>query len=359
MFFDDSPELSVIVPVYNEEGNIPSFLHEMARQQEVRFELIISDGGSADSTVSLASDPSGALPFPVRVIEGEKGRARQMNLGAGAARAEKLLFLHIDSNFPDPLSLRKGVDALSAAEKEGNARAAGRFALRFAFDGETPLPYRFYGAKATLDRRGCTHGDQGLLIGRDFFREVGPFDPALPLMEDTFLAERVRERGAWLLLPAPLRTSPRRFLAEGLRPRQTLNAILMNLAAIGRLDLIESLRGCYRSQHAAERLNLAPFLLTLRDEIKALPPMERRRLWRKTGKYVRSNAWQIPFFLDVLLGKAREGKGGACLALHDLIIGRLMNNAAADWGAAALVWVWFRVALLVSRRRGVVPKLQP
>src|SRR6185369_3163394 len=124
------------------------------------------------------------------------------------------------------------------------------------FEARPPLPYRFYGAKARLDRPGCTHGDQGFLIGADLFARVGPFDPTLPLMEDTFLAERIRKEGRWLLLPARIKTSPRRFLGEGLLPRQTLNAILMDLAAIGHLGLIQSLKESYRSQHAAQKLKL-------------------------------------------------------------------------------------------------------
>lgn len=351
MSFEKHPELSVIVPVFNEEPNIAPFLRAMAMQREVRMELIIADGGSTDDSVGAAKRLSGGLPFPVTVIEGAKGRAGQMNLGAGVARAEMLLFLHIDSSFPDPLSLRKGVDALSAETGAANARVAGHYALAFHFDLETPFPYRFYGAKAALDRPGCTHGDQGFLIRADFFRDIGPFDPTLPLMEDTFLAERIRDAGRWLLLPARIKTSPRRFLGEGLLPRQTLNAILMNLAAIGHLGLIQSLKESYKSQHAAEKLSLRPFLVSLKHDIAALPRAERMHLWYATGSYVRSNAWQIAYFLDVALGRVTEGKGGMFLALHDRFLGRLINNRAGNWGTAGLVWIWFRLTLFFSAAR--------
>jgi len=346
--FEERPELSVVVPVFNEERNMAPFLRALSGQREVRLELIISDGASTDDSVAVAQRSSRGLSFPVRVIGGAKGRGGQMNLGAGAARGNTLLFLHIDSGFSDPLALRKGLDALKR-EAEGGARVAGRFALAFDFEGETPLPYRFYGAKATLDRPGCTHGDQGFLIGSDFFGEIGPFDTALPLMEDTFLAERVRKAGRWLLLPARITTSPRRFLAEGLLPRQTLNAILMNLAAIGRLSLIESLKKSYRSQDAARRLRLQPFLAQLEEAIAALPRAQRRHLWYLTGTYVRGNAWQIPFFLDLLTGGVSEGKGGKLLALHDRFLGRLIDNRFGNWGAAALTWAWFRLTLYASR----------
>ena len=348
MSFEQCPELSVIVPVLNEGANIAPFLRQMALQRAVLLELIISDGGSTDDSVAQATAQAPLLPFPLRVIDGARGRGAQMNLGAAAARGRTLLFLHIDSTFPDPLALRQGLDALAEAGRGGKGEVAGHFTLEFDFESQPPLPYRFYGAKARLDRPGCTHGDQGFLIGADFFAGVGPFDTTLPLMEDNFLAERIRERGRWLLLPPVIKTSPRRFLGEGLLPRQTLNAILMNLAALGQLGLIRSLKETYRSQHASSRLALAPFLAPLQREIALLPQTQRRRFWYETGAYVRSNAWQIPFFLDVCLGRTGE-KGGVFLALHDRFLGRLIDHRLGNWIAAGLTWIWFRLTLRATR----------
>jgi rSAM/selenodomain-associated transferase 2 len=351
--FEEHLELSVIVPVYNEEANIAPFLRAMAGQRQVRMELIISDGGSADDSCGVAERSRQELPFPLQVLKGGRGRAGQLNRGAAAALAPTLLFLHIDSSFPDPLALRHALDALAGATEDTTRPVAGHFALQFHFEGDIPFPYRFYGAKATLDRPGCTHGDQGFLLSAALFKEVGPFDPALPLMEDTFLAERVRQCGSWLLLPACIRTSPRRFLSEGLLPRQTLNAILTNLAALGRLNLIEELKGCYQSQHSAKRLQLRPFLSYIKGWIAALPEAERRRFWYATGSYVRANAWQIPFFIDVVLGGVQLGKGGRLLECHDRYLERLLDNRATNWTATALVWVWFRAVML---RKGPAAK---
>jgi rSAM/selenodomain-associated transferase 2 len=346
--FEQRPELSVVVPVYNEEGNLLPFLEAMARQRGLQFEVIVSDGGSSDGGVALARGFAAQAPFALKVIEGGKGRGAQLNRGAAAARGELLLFLHVDSSFEDPQSFRKSVDALREARRTAT-RVAGRFSLFFEFDGPTPLPYRFYGAKAALDRPGCTHGDQGFMLGRDFFEEVGPFQSALPLMEDTFLAERIRERGRWILFPSRIATSPRRFLTEGLLPRQSLNAILMNLANLGHLSLIESLKESYRSQDAAKTLKLRPILRPLYRRMAQLPRRQRWRLWYDTGSYVKSNAWQIAFFLDVVTGGAGEGKGGTFLALHDRLLGRLIDNRGGNCAAALFTWFWFQATLRFSR----------
>jgi len=339
--FEQHPELSVIVPVLNESATIAPFLLSLAKQRQVRLELILSDGGSDDGSIGVAEALRGGFPFPLTVLQGGRGRAGQLNRGAEAAHAPILLFLHIDSDLPDPLALRHALDVLAGAAASGD-RVAGHFQLEFHFEGPAPFPYRFYGAKATLDRRGCTHGDQGFLIGAEFFRHVGPYDTSLPLMEDTFLAERIRETGRWLLLPAKIRTSPRRFVSEGLLPRQTLNAMISNLAAIGRCDLIEELKGCYRSQHAAQRLELEPFLRHIRSWVAALPSDERKRFWYATGSFVRSNAWQIPLFFDLVLGGVTAGKRGRLLELHDRCVARLLNNRAGNCAGTLLVWAWFK-----------------
>lgn len=352
MSFDRQPELSVIVPVLNEEEQLAPFLRELAGQREIGLELIVSDGGSSDRSVPLAEGLSRGLPFPVRVIVGGRGRGRQLNLGAEAARAPTLLFLHVDSAFADPLALRKGVDALTAATRPGKAPVAGHFALEFHFPDKPPFPYRFYGAKAALNRPGCTHGDQGFLLASSFFRRLPPFAAELPFMEDTFFAEEVRRQGSWLLLPARIRTSPRRFLTEGLLPRQTLNAILMSLAHTGHPGVLASLEGSYRSQRTATRLRLAPFLRALDRAIGALPREQRRGLWRTTGGYVRANAWQIPFLFDMLWGVETEGEGGRFLAFHDRFVAGMLDNRFGDRAAAALTRVWFALALLSSRREG-------
>jgi len=341
----EPPELSVVVPVLNEALTLPLFLAELARQRDLRLEAVIVDGGSSDGSPETASALAAGVDYPLRVLSGKKGRGAQLNLGAGAAYAPALLFLHVDSSFPDPLALRRGLDAWQAATAGGGDRVAGHFALCFRFPGKPPLPYRFYGAKATLDRPGCTHGDQGMLLGRGYFERLGGFDATLPLLEDTFLAERVRREGRWLLLPARIETSPRRFLAEGLLPRQLLNAMLMNLAFTGHLELIAPLRDVYRSQGEISRLQPAGCLHALAGLIAALPQPERRRLYAASGRYLLDNAWQVPFFLDVLCGRAGEGAGGPLLGVHDRLFGRLLANRAAQLAATALVRGWFKAML--------------
>lgn len=344
-------EISIVVPALNEADGLERLFSTLEAQREVTLELVIADGGSSDETVQRARTLAAAAPFAAKVIETGRGRGRQMNAGAAAAASDTLLFLHADSFFPDPLALRSAMDSLAqevAAGKSG--RVAGHFRLRFhrSTTGQS-LPYYFYEWKARLHRAGCIHGDQGLLLSRGFFAEAGPFHESCPILEDVRLAGRIAERGGWLLLPAEIVTSARRFEVEGLRERQTLNAIIMNFAALGDDALLAELPPLYATQDRTGRLALGPALSRIDGMILGLTPKERRRLWRETGRYVRANAWQIPFFLDVRRNfkqGAPVGQGSIpFLRLHDRIFDRLTDNRVGRGISMMLTWLWFRLLL--------------
>ena len=201
------PELSIVVPILNELGQLPGFFAGLARQEGVDFELLICDGGSRDGSLEWLRQQQ--LHWTaLRIYSEMPGRGRQMNQGAANARADWLLFLHVDSRFSDPQALRRSLDFLSRTESR---RVAGHFALKFRRNEAAPSAgYYFYEWKARLGRPETIHGDQGFLLSRDLLRQLGPFREDLPAMEDTDFAERLRDHGQWRLLPAEIRTSARR-----------------------------------------------------------------------------------------------------------------------------------------------------
>lgn len=355
---DSPPELSIVVPILNEEETLPALFAMLARQERVAIELIIVDGGSTDGSLSLAERLAAASTFACRLLCGERGRGRQLNAGARAASAGMILFLHSDSSFPDPLALRRGLEALAAAiTRRGDCRAAGRFALRF----DVPpvrygFGYYFYEAKARLGRPEGIHGDQGFLFHRTFFDALGGFDETQALLEDNRLAEEVRREGEWLLLPAEVVTSARRFETEGLYERQLLNALIMNFAAIGWDDFSLAAPETYRCQAQAGKLRLAPFFRIIRGLLRPLPLRRRLDLWLATGSYVRENAWQIAFARDTLRAFRRglpPGEGETpLLTLHERWFERLTDNAVGRLATALLVWGWFHLTYLLWVARG-------
>jgi len=203
----------------------------------------------------------------------------------------------------------------------------------------------YYETKARLGRAGCIHGDQGMLIRKAFFDQVGPFREDLPVMEDTTLAEQIRNQGEWLLLPGEIATSARRFEVEGWRARQTLNALMMNFLAIGWLDFFAMAPEVYRQQDKTRPLQLAPFYHLINELLSRMPSRQRRSLWMATGAYVRSQAWQLGLFLDCRKAYRNHAghlrKPGRWLNWFDRWFDPLTNHRVGCAVTALLVRLWF------------------
>ncbi len=342
---ESTPELTIIIPTFNEVEALPLLLADLAGQTGgVAFEVVISDGGSSDGTGELGTQLLAIHGLPGRVLTGPAGRGRQLNRGAARAHGEWLLFLHADSRLPAQTALADGLEIMGGA---GTPRQAGRFCLRFAIAGPERDPgYYQCEVKARLDLPGTIHGDQGFWLLRSFFLELGGFREDLPVFEDTLLADAIRKRAEWQLLPATLVTSPRRFQAEGYRERQTLNALLANFAVIGWDAPLQRAPQLYPSQDRARRLQLAPFFRLVDELLDELPLGDRWRIWCRTGGFVRDNAWQL-----ALQRVARHGFDTGlspdAVPLEPVLRFRRRFDALTDHPpgrlvAALLTWLWFR-----------------
>lgn len=193
--------ISIIVPVLDEADQLPTTLGPLQALRGNGLEIIVADGGSQDETVQLA----GRLAD--RVLEARRGRARQMNAGAAAARGEILLFLHADTQLP-PSAL------LELAELDPGPALWGRLPVRLS--GGHPL-FRVIerGIRARARLTGVVTGDQALFVSRDCFRTAGGF-PDFPLMEDVALSKRLRRLSRPRVLHSIATTSSRRWEEGGI-----------------------------------------------------------------------------------------------------------------------------------------------
>lgn len=339
-------ELSVIVPTCNEENTLPALVASLAVQQDVRFELIVSDGGSTDATCDTARMLAQRHGIDIRIVTGDRGRGLQLNRGAETARGGFLFFLHADSRLEDRSALRKGIDTVSATTEKGNGIAAGHFALRFRLSSpETPLCFYYYESKARLNRPECSHGDQGIIVSKEVFQKIGPFRTFPAMLAETGFADRIRTEGDMVLVPAEIVTSARRFETEGMYQRQVMNAILMNCANLGWDEPFLRLSKLYRQHDRCGTLRLSPLLEEIRGLIADMPPRQRSRFWQRTGSYVRGNAWQVPFFLDTRKNFKQELRPGTgptpLLDLYDRWGNKVTDNLAGVLAAALLTRLWF------------------
>lgn len=221
--------LSIVIPTLDAEDALPEALQSLIEglASGLVRELVISDGGSVDTTLAIA-EAAGAL-----VIEGAAGRGGQLERGAVLASGQWLLFLHADTH------LSAGWSKPVESHIQMNDGAA-VFQLRFRAAGA--MPRLFAGWANLRSAMGLPYGDQGLLISRELYESVGGF-PDIPLMEDVAMARRLR--GRIRCLGAIASTSAKRYEAEGWLRRggRNLYTLISYLAGVSPPDLVRRYRG--------------------------------------------------------------------------------------------------------------------
>jgi len=193
--------LSIVVPVLDEAAGIVATLEALAPLRARGAELIVVDGGSRDATVARAQGLADV------VIDGPRGRARQMNAGAAVARAPTLLFLHADTRLPED------ADRLIALALGVAPLAWGRFDV--LIEGRSRM-LRVVAAMMNGRSRltGIATGDQAMFMTRAAFEAAGGF-PDQPLMEDIELSARLKRLHAPVCLHERVITSGRRWEQRG------------------------------------------------------------------------------------------------------------------------------------------------
>ena len=345
------PVLSIIIPTLDEAENLPELLADLKQQQNIRLEVIIGDGGSTDATRSVAEDHGAYF------VSASRGRGAQMNAAALKATGDYLLFLHADSRIDGPSLLSDAMDALIMAERE-SSRVAGHFRLQFIRQTtRNSMAYRYAEEKTAFNRVNTTNGDQGLLLSKEFFSQLGSFDESMPFLEDQRIAEKIRSRGKWITLPGQLKTSARRFEAEGFHRRYILMSMMMGLHSVGVEDFFGRAPGAYRVQRETGTLLLSPFFgliwQMMREEWGLLGSF---RIFYLLGRYIRRNSWQMFYFFDISLRPFLGADRYPFLNFHDQVFAPCTNFKLFNAVVGLLCFIWFMGALapffwLIEQRR--------
>ncbi len=207
--------LSIVIPTLNAAESLAATLEALVpgAVDGLVAQLVIADGGSDDATLDIAGQ-AGA-----DIVSAVVGRGGQLRAGAEAARGAWLLFVHADTR------LEPGwVDEARAFIHDAGPEQAGYF--RLALDDNrlrARLVERAAAWRAALF--GLPYGDQGLLISRALYDEVGGFRP-LPLMEDVDIVRRIGRHRLKALQTRAL-TSAARYRRDGYVRR-----LLRNLACL-------------------------------------------------------------------------------------------------------------------------------
>lgn len=212
--------ISVIIPTFNEAAQIEATIIKLRQHDEDNFivEIIIADGGSTDNTILLAEQ------MGARIAKApNKGRAAQMNFGAGMATGSILYFLHADTIPPPKFS----TDIMSCMQ---NNFGAGCF--RLAFDKD----HWFLKANCWFTRfdiNAFRFGDQSLFADIEIFKKSGGFSEKMLVLEDQEFINRIRKITRFTIIKKPVITSARKYIENGIYKTQVIFFIIYSMYRLG------------------------------------------------------------------------------------------------------------------------------
>jgi glycosyltransferase involved in cell wall biosynthesis len=128
----EAPELSIIIPAYNEEARLPRTLtriQEYLGGQDFSAEIIVVDDGSTDGTAGVTEDWRGRQPSPeqLRLLRNEGNRGKGFSVRRGMLAARGRLTLFTDADLSAPIDeTKKLLDALADADVAIGSRAINR-----------------------------------------------------------------------------------------------------------------------------------------------------------------------------------------------------------------------------------------
>jgi len=123
------PELSIVIPSYNEEARLPASLEKIAAYIRVRkpnTEVIVVDDGSTDRTAAVAEAWCGRIP-QLRIVANGVNRGKGFSVRHGSLEACGEIVLFTDADLSSPIEEgEKLLAALASHDVAIGSRAVDR-----------------------------------------------------------------------------------------------------------------------------------------------------------------------------------------------------------------------------------------
>ncbi|HIK27719.1 MAG: glycosyltransferase [Oscillatoriaceae bacterium SKW80] len=200
------PRISVIVPIYNGEAELPELLNCLRLQTYPveRVEYLLVDNNSSDRTASILQAAEKDANIPIRYLTENRIQSSYAarNVGIRAARGEILAFTDADcrpqSNWLESLVKHFAEPSIGIVAGEIVALPGKTLLEKYAHR------QNILSQKHTLAHPFCPYGQTAnLAIRRQVFQEVGLFRPYLTTGGDADLCWRILRQTKWKLEFAP------------------------------------------------------------------------------------------------------------------------------------------------------------
>jgi hypothetical protein len=190
--------ISLIIPCWK-DSEAAADLARVWSGHPLVYEIVIA---------AVARDRADAADHDWKICFADRpGRGLQMNLGAGIATGDVLVFHHVDSTLTEA-HLKSLADSM-----RDPAAVGGAFYRKF--DERHPHLRRLEKLERWHCRTfGTIYGDQTVFVRREWFQRLGGFAP-IPLMEDVEFSKRLRRSGKVVLLDPPMQTCSRKQIEQG------------------------------------------------------------------------------------------------------------------------------------------------
>jgi glycosyltransferase involved in cell wall biosynthesis len=127
------PELSIVIPAYNEAGRLPraleavrAYLAGRAGHAPLRAEIIVVDDGSSDRTAEVVAEWQGRLPG-LRLVSNGRNRGKGYSVCHGMLEARGAIALFTDADLSAPIEeLERLLPALAGADVAIGSRGVDR-----------------------------------------------------------------------------------------------------------------------------------------------------------------------------------------------------------------------------------------
>lgn len=206
-------EISVIIPVVNEEKILPRLLDYLCKcDPDNKLEIIVVDGHSNDETQNIA-EKCGTMLVRSEI----RCRAHQMNLGAKKANTDVLYFVHADVVPPEDF-----INKVIAANEKGVQFAF----FRQRFDRMNIFLW-FNSFFTRFKRSWCRGGDQTVFVKKQLFDKLNGFDEKYVIMEEYDFMKRAESYTDYEILDGDTIVSSRKYSTNS-----WLKVMIANLIAV-------------------------------------------------------------------------------------------------------------------------------